>query len=96
MSSSPASPSTEATALRESEDAACSVPISSLPALPTPHHFERLSESALGVTVVLLLISLFVGLTHGVAVGDPPQGAWWAPLALIYVEVSDGHGEALV
>jgi hypothetical protein len=63
------------------------VAINQLPPMPTPHHWERLSESTLGCVVVLLLIGLFVGLTHGVAVGSDPSGVLWVPLALIYVEV---------
>jgi len=63
------------------------IAIKDLPALPEPHRCEQLGESLLGCTVVLLLIGLFVGLTHGVAVGAPPYGAEMAALVLIYAEM---------
>jgi len=63
------------------------IAIKDLPPMPTPLYWERLSESTLGCVVVLMLIGLFVGLTHGVAVGSDPSGVMVVPLAFIYVEV---------
>ena len=65
--------------------------IHSLPPLPERHIWTMRRESAVGCTLVLILVSLLVSLTQGVALapGDAaPRGLIWAALVLIYTEAA--------
>ena len=65
--------------------------IHSLPPLPERHIWTMRRESAVGCTLVLILVSLLVSLTQGVALAPgaaAPRGLIWAALVLIYTEAA--------
>ena len=64
------------------------LPLSKLPPMPPPNYNERCSESILGIAVVTVLVGLFVGVTHGVAVGPNVNSTNWVALLFIYAEAA--------
>lgn len=70
------------------------IPLESLPPLPTPKNKIILQETVGGISLVLLVIIIFISLTHGVAmtaIGTVPPGTTSHTTFLLLI-----YGEALV
>ncbi|KAL1504467.1 hypothetical protein AB1Y20_010872 [Prymnesium parvum] len=57
-----------------------------LPPMPPPERCEQCAESSCGVTLVLALICVFVGLTQAAATSSMEKPKTWVFLGLIYAE----------
>jgi hypothetical protein len=62
--------------------------LADLPPLPEPDRRSQRWQAAGGTALVVGIVVVLVGLTHGVGltVGELPRDAWWACLVLIYTE----------
>ena len=60
--------------------------VDALPPMPPPERCEQCAESCCGTTLVLALISVFVGLTQAAALTVMDKPKTWVFLGLIYTE----------